>query len=420
MVRIILQFLVTFLAMFSSLPSVAQPATPCPPAICAESEDGEACTPPLPNTVCATPGGLPILEGYGVLSGFGGGTNSESCVVTNLNDSGAGSYRSCIEDRNGPASDPSPRTVTFAVGGTIVLSRDLAIRQPYLTIDGLSAPAPGITIAKTGTGEDGESRIQTWPAQGTCGHDVLIQGIRFRGVWTRDTEVHSQNADNLQIDGEDLKGCLKNVVIWRNTFIDGQDTAGGIWGSVTDVTFGYNLVVYNLHPQQISHFPGGEAGQQRERISLHHNIYAYAHERLPNIRGNSWDIDIVQNIFHKWGAFGFGGGYATKFRCRGGGCPMRVNLLENHWTSGGSFLSSAISYEDGGSPNEIYMSGNIVPDSETDTGLAVVPFPSPNSYTVYSDNEFVTGMFKYVGHAYPTSEEEAVKNEVAQQVLSEL
>ena len=403
-----------------SLPVAAQTGPkPCAPAICVVSGNNGSCTPEPADAMCSIPGTAPLLEGYGTTSSFGGGDSYETCTVTTLSNAGAGSLRACVEDRNGSVENPVPRTIQFSVGGTITLTSDLRIRQPYLTVDGFSAPAPGITIAKTGSGENGESRIQTWPVENTCGHDVLIQGMRFRGVWTRDTEAHSNNADNMGIDGEDLKRCLKNIVIWRNTLIDGQDTVGGFWGSVTDVTFAYNFVLYNYHPQQISHAPGGVSGQERERFSLHHNIYAYVHERIPNIRGNVWDLNLDQNVFHKWKAFNFGGGYATKFRCRGSGCPMRINLIENHWTSGGNFLGNAIEFEDGASKSQVYMRGNVVPLSENDQGTAGSEFARSDSITIYSDQDFVNSMFPYVGHSYPTAEEEAVKQEVAVQMLSE-
>lgn len=393
---------------------------PCEPAICV-SADGSQCTPEPADAQCSILGAAPQLEGYGTSSSFGGGAGSETCVVSNLNDSGAGSLRDCVDNRNGPVTDPVPRTITFSVGGTITLTGDpLRFRQPYLTVDGFSAPAPGITIAKTGNGENGRSRVQTWEAESTCGHDVLIQGLRFRGVWSRNTSNHSQNADNIMVDGEDYPGCLKNVVIWRNTFIDGQDAVGSFWGSITDVTFAYNLVVYNFHPQVISHAPGGANGQERERFSLHHNIYAYAYERIPNIRGNAWDINLDQNIFHKWSAFNLGQGYATKFRCRGSGCPMRINMIENHWTSGGTRLGNAIDFEDGASPSQVYMRGNRVPSQENNGGTADSEFPRTDSVTIYPDADFVNDMFPFIGHEYPTAEEDAVKLEVAQQVLSEL
>ena len=185
---------VVAIGAFSSPAAMAQ-TKPCSPAICVTA-DGSQCTPEQADAQCSILGAEPQLEGYGTSSSFGGGPGSETCVVTNLNDSGAGSLRDCVDNRNGPTANPVPRTITFAVGGTITLTGDpLRLRQPYLTIDGLSAPAPGITIAKTGNGEAGRSRIQTWDVENTCGHDVLVQGLRFRGVWTRDTStVASQKA----------------------------------------------------------------------------------------------------------------------------------------------------------------------------------------------------------------------------------
>ena len=392
---------------------------PCPPAVCVTADEGGSCTPPDADASCPIVGSAPPLEGYGTSSTFGGGPGSEVCTVTNLNNSGNGSLRDCVENRNGSNSDPVPRTIEFSVGGTITLTTDLRFRQPYITVDGFSAPSPGITIEKTGSGVDGETRIQTWPGANTCGHDILVQGIRFRGVWGRDTEDHSQNSDILNVDGEDLPGCLKNVGIWRNTLTDGQDAVGGFWGSVTDSTFAYNFVLYNHHPQQVSHAPGGVNGQQRERISLHHNIYAYAHERIPNIRGNAWDLHIVQNVFHKWAAFGFGGGYATLFRCRGSGCPQRINMIENHWTSGGTRLGNAIDFSDSASPSQVYMRGNIVPAAENNGGTAASEFTNTAPVTIYPDADFVNSMFPFIGHSNPTAEEAAVKQEVALQMQSE-
>lgn len=390
---------------------------PCPPTACANLVGEATCTPAQPQS-CQT--SEPTIEGFGASSTFGGGSNSEACIVSNLNNDGAGSLRACIENRNGSTTSPTPRTITFSVAGEIVLTEDLPIRQPYLTIDGLSAPSPGITIAKTGSGENGETAITTWPRERTCGHDVLVQGLRFKGVWSRTSTAHSQNADNLGMDGEDFTNCLRNVVVWRNTFINGQDTVAGFWGSVTDATFAYNFLLYNYHPQQISHWPGNETNQQRERLSIHHNIYAYAHERLPNIRGNTWQLNITQNVFHRWNAFGFGWGYATKFRCRNGGCPQQVNLVQNHWTSAGSALNAAIEFQDGASTSQVYMRDNTIPSQETDRGTAATAFNNPDGVTTYSNEEFVSEMFQYIGHQYPSAEETSVKQEVRSTVESEM
>lgn len=356
----------------------------------------------------------PALEGYGTESTFGGGPGSETCQVVNLDDDGAGSLRDCVTNRNGPMDKPVPRTVTFSVAGTITLLSDLSIRRPYLTIDGLSAPSPGITIAKSGDGTDGETTINTWPGQGTCGHDVLVQGLRFVGVWSRNTTAHSQNANLLSVDGEDLPGCLHHVVIWRNIYVNGQDSAGTIWGSVTDLTFAYNLVIYCYHPQSISHAPGGVTGQQRERLSLHHNVYAYSTERTPNIRGNVWDTNVEQNIMHQWAALGLGSSYAMQFRCRNGGCPQRVNMLENHFTSSSPAPAGALEFNDGADPGQVYSSGNRFPPEETDDGTAPAAFArtAPGNVTLFPDDELETRMLPFVGLPVRTAEESKVLQEI--------
>jgi len=214
---------------------------------------------------------VPALEGYGTLSLFGGRPGFETCRVTSLKDAGPGTLRECVESRNGPTQDPLPRTIVFDVAGTITLLSDLKVRQPHLTIDGFTAPPPGITLDKIGDGEDGGIVVNSWPNEDTCGHNVLIQGIRLEGVWEGD-RVHSNSAGTFGLDGENIPGCLENVVVNRVTIVRGQDGAGDIWGSARNVTYQYSAFFWNFHPSSISHSPGGELEQARENVSLHHKM----------------------------------------------------------------------------------------------------------------------------------------------------
>ena len=374
-------------------------------------------TPPTSTSVA--------LEGYGTSSDFGEAAGYETCTVSTLNDSGPGSLRDCVLNRNGPAATPVPRKIVFTTGGTITLISDIYLNQPHLTIDGLSAPSPGITIAKTGDGTAGEFRLNTWGAESTCAHDVLIQGLRFVGVWDTTSESHSQNAVTIGIDGEDYPGCIENIVFNRVTITNAQDAAGDIWGSAQNITYQYSAFINSLHPQSHSHWPGGVAGQERRYISIHHNLYAYNHERQTNVRGNTWDYNFEQNIIHAWDPFGFGGGYGTQFRCRNGACPQRINLIDNHYTSSpatpaGSY-SYALLFTDGASTDEVYTSGNRFPSQESDRGTATVEFPrsSAADITRYAGNELTSRVLPNIGAPYRTAEEELLFTEVAGQIDSE-
>lgn len=367
------------------------------------------------------------LEGYGTLSPFGEG--GEVCTVTTLDDAGPGTLRDCIEGRDTTDDSPTPRRIVFEVGGTIVPQADLRIRQPFLTVDGLSAPAPGITIEKEGDGTVGQFVINTWPPNDTCGHDVLVQGIRFRGVWPGDTEEHSQNAGTIAIDGEDLPLCLRNVVINRVTVIDAQDSGGDIWGSAQDVTVQYSAFLRSLHPNTYSHFPGGATDQQRERLSNHHNLYAQIHERGPQVRAVVLDANFEQNIMHDWDAFGFGGGYAMRVRCREGFCPDRINVIANHFTSGSESLDAGFVLGDVVGPGDdadvapgVYMSDNRLPARNVDMGVAAAAFPrSPEAeVTIVPPGDLVSDVLPNIGAPHRTDEEVAIFDEVATQIEADL
>lgn len=108
----------------------------------------------------------PHYQGYGVETpgGRGGIVNR----VTNLSDSGAGSFRAAVAARAGcvNTSATCARFVVFETSGYIPLSSSVIIDSPYLTIAGQTAPSPGISIRNK------DIRIDT--------HDVVMQHLRIR------------------------------------------------------------------------------------------------------------------------------------------------------------------------------------------------------------------------------------------------
>lgn len=98
-------------------------------------------------------------EGFGAYSR--GGRGGRVLRVTTLEDHGKpGSLRWAV-------AQSGARIVEFAVEGILSLRQPLVIEQPYLTIDGSTAPGGGITL------KDGGVRVVRT-------HDIIIRHIRVR------------------------------------------------------------------------------------------------------------------------------------------------------------------------------------------------------------------------------------------------
>ena len=104
---------------------------------------------------------FPGAEGFGAQSR--GGEGGRVVWVTNLEDSGPGSFREAV-------GESGPRIVRFKVGGIIKLDEPVAVRNGQITVDGASAADKGgITLYGRGIIFSGlECR------------DVIVQHIRVR------------------------------------------------------------------------------------------------------------------------------------------------------------------------------------------------------------------------------------------------
>ena len=124
---------------------------------------------------------FPGAQGGGMYS-FGG-RGGKVFVVTNLDDSGPGSFREALEAGG-------PRIVVFNVSGIIRLKERIRVRAPYITIAGSTAPGDGVCIA----GDTVE--LET--------HDVVIRHMRFRRgetwVGDRNDSIGGNPIGNVMID----------------------------------------------------------------------------------------------------------------------------------------------------------------------------------------------------------------------------
>ena len=100
---------------------------------------------------------FPGAEGFGAMTP--GGRGGRVIFVTNLDDSGPGSFRAACEAEG-------PRLVLFRVAGTIALKKPIVVTKPFLTVAGQSAPGDGVCL------RDSYFGIQT--------HDVVVRYLRSR------------------------------------------------------------------------------------------------------------------------------------------------------------------------------------------------------------------------------------------------
>jgi pectate lyase len=138
-------------------------------------------------------------------------------VVSNLSDSGPGSLRAALEASGA-------RIVVFDVAGTITLTGDLRISDPYVTVAGETAPSPGIVL------RNGALKVTT--------HDVILRQIRLRPGDLVDTPA---DVDALTLNG--MNDPVFNVVVDHVSMVWGPDIGGlAVLGNVHDVTVSNSIM----------------------------------------------------------------------------------------------------------------------------------------------------------------------------------
>ena len=226
---------------------------------------------------------FPTAEGYGRFAR--GGRDGRIIEVTNLKDSGPGSYRAAVEAEG-------PRTIIFRVSGIIHLRSPCAVHNPYCTIAGQTAPGDGICLADYGAG-----------AYGT--HDVIIRYMRFR----------VGDGAHRAMDGAGLGGC--DNCIMDHCSISWSSDEGTSSRGAKNITSQRNIVAEALH-----HGPHYRASDRTKlethafAASISGNIGSYHHNLLADCTDRNWSLaggltqsgkyagylDIRNNVVYNWTA----------------------------------------------------------------------------------------------------------------------
>ncbi len=276
------------------------------PATCASGSCGDdgVCV----RAVACSDDDCPAFPGA---EGFGrnarGGRGGDVCIVSSLDDSGAGTLRSCLSGSGGP------RTVVFAVAGIIDLRSPLRSTRDRLTVAGQTAPGDGVTVR----GFNVELK----------GDNVIVQHLRFRAgdirKKTRD-RPEGFTEDSLTVAGEDV--IVDHVsASWG---IDENLSAGP--DAFRRVTVQWSIIAEGLHrtglfhgeldPDHNGHSMGSlfKSRSGDSSISIHHNLFANNNNRNPAIgnyaRSQSFDADIRNNVLFNNTNSGYTSGESGRVR----------------------------------------------------------------------------------------------------------
>ncbi|KAF3061917.1 putative pectate lyase C [Daldinia childiae] len=285
---------------------------------------------------------FPGAEGFG-RNAVGGRTGSVY-HVTNLNDSGEGSFRDAVSKSN--------RIVVFDVGGTIKITKRVVVSK-NIYIAGQTAPGNGITIYGNGLSFSNAN-------------DAIVRYIRFRMGKSGDS-----GKDGITIaDGS-------NMIFDHVSATWGRDETFSINGAVHNVTVQNTIIGQGLQ----THSCGGLM-QSDFGISLFRNLYIDNKTRNPKVKGMN---DFQNNVIYNWG----GGGAYIAGDSDG---QSYANIINNYFISGPS--TSVTAFTRGNANFHGYVSENYY-DSNKDGTLNGSPLCVQTS--CYSDMDIQKTQFDYPG-----------------------
>ena len=269
------------------------------------------------STICiatlAQAPAFPGAEGHGRYTA--GGRAGKIVHVTNLNDSGTGSFRQAV-------SGSERKTIIFDVGGVIALKSDLNIGA-NTTILGQTAPSPGITL-----------RYYTVNPNG---NNIVVRFIRMRRGSEKNVNdgadaSTARNHTGIILDHCSLSWSIDEVA----SFYDNNNF------TMQWCTIGESL--NNAGHNKGAHGYGGIWGGKL--ASFHHNLICHVNNRSPRFNGAryewtgytgnklysqyKWENTVqAENVdFRNCVIYNCGNG------CYGGPGGGKVNIVNNYYKSG--------------------------------------------------------------------------------------
>lgn len=255
---------------------------------------------------------FPGAEGHGRY--ITGGRGGQIIHVTNLNDSGTGSFRQAV-------SGSSKKIVVFDVGGVIALKSNVNIGA-NTTIMGQTAPNPGITL-----------RYYT---VNPAGDNIIIRFLRFRRGQEKDVNdgadaSTARHYTGIMIDHCSLSWSIDEVA----SFYDNNNF------TMQWCTIGESLC--NAGHGKGAHGYGGIWGGKL--ASFHHNLILHVNNRSPRFNGAryNWEGYTANQLYSQYQWENAVQAENVDFRncviyntngCYGGPGGGKINMVGNYYKSG--------------------------------------------------------------------------------------
>ncbi len=325
---------------------------------------------------------FPGAEGFGrYAEGARGAATPEVYIVTNLNDSGTGSFRDAV-------SQPG-RFVVFATGGIIRLESPIAI-PANTTIAGQTAPGDGVVLVG--------KRVTFSGSNNTIARYLRIR-LGAAGNGKNEDASGISNGANMIFDHMSFTWGLDEVfsINW-----DGKGT------SIDNITIQNSIIGQGLHRH--NHSAGGLIQAPDEgKVSLLKNLYISNKTRNPKVKGIN---EFVNNVVYNYGNYGNtyghslgGAGYIMGGESEG---ISEANIINNYFVGGPQTSPGQSSPFSRGNGNfRLYGSGNYW-DNNKDGVLNGNLVPYENSSSGYPGiTDFRTEPFDYPAKNPDMTAEEA-------------
>jgi pectate lyase len=317
---------------------------------------GSSCVLAVEDLLCPTgllsdgvtpcpPLAFPTAEGFGRFTK--GGREGTIIYVTNLDDSGPGSFRDAV-------LSSGPRIIVFNVSGTIFLESEIKMRNPYITVAGQTAPGDGITIR-------GNSMYVE-------NSEFIVRHLKIRPGDEPIPDV--EGIKSLSISGSSTNARqLYNIIFDHISAAWATDGHFDVWVRASDngnITI-QHCIISEMLRHSISHPEGSsERGHSRalliddkvHRLSIHNNLFSQNTMRNPQVATDIHDIDIVNNVVYNWD-------HSVTHFSVDDYYSINMNIMNNYYKKGVDTGEYALMIRCSTHPDStIYIGGNYISEGE--------------------------------------------------------